>query len=98
MFSFLRQSLQTLLSLNELQPYLWPPVTFERLAAQNGRTGALLVGDPEEVAEKILGHSAALRGINRSTFQLDNANLTHQQLKNTMQLIAEKVKPIINQE
>ena len=76
----------------------WPPVTFERFAAQNGRTGALLVGDPEEVAEKILGHSAALGGINRFTFQLDNANLTHQQLKNTMQLIAEKVKPIINQE
>jgi probable LLM family oxidoreductase len=76
----------------------WPSVTFERFAAQNGRTGALLVGDPEEVAEKILGHSAALGGINRFTFQLDNANLTHQQLKNTMQLIAEKVKPIINQE
>ncbi|MDA8644118.1 LLM class flavin-dependent oxidoreductase [Flavobacteriaceae bacterium] len=76
----------------------WPPVTFERFAAQNGRTGALLVGSPEEVSEKILGHSAALGGINRFTFQLDNANLSHQQLKNTMQLIAEKVKPIINQE
>jgi len=75
----------------------WPPVTFERFAAQNGRTGALLVGDPEEIAEKILGHSAALGGIQRITFQLDNANLTHNQLKKTMQLIAEKVKPIINQ-
>jgi probable LLM family oxidoreductase len=75
----------------------WPPVTFERFAAQNGRTGALLVGDPEEIAEKILGHSAALGGIQRLTFQLDNANLTHNQLKKTMQLIAEKVKPIINQ-
>lgn len=75
----------------------WPPVTFERFAAQNGRTGALLVGDPEEIAEKILGHSAALGGIQRLTFQLDNANLTHNQLKKTMQLIAEKVKPKINQ-
>ena len=73
-----------------------PPVTMERFAAQNGRTGALLVGDPEEVAEKILGHSAALGGISRLTFQLDNANLTHDQLKNTMRLIAEKVMPIIN--
>jgi alkanesulfonate monooxygenase SsuD/methylene tetrahydromethanopterin reductase-like flavin-dependent oxidoreductase (luciferase family) len=68
----------------------------ERFAAQNGRIGALLVGDPEEVAEKILGHSAALGGISRLTFQLDNANLTHDQLKNTMRLIAEKVMPIIN--
>ena len=75
-----------------------PPVTMERFAAQNGRTGALLVGDPEEVAEKILGHSAALGGISRLTFQLDNANLTHDQLKNTMRLIAEKVMPIINGE
>lgn len=74
----------------------WPPVTMELFAAQNGRTGALLVGDPEEVAEKILGHSAALGGISRLTFQLDNANLTHDQLKNTMRLIAEKVMPIIN--
>lgn len=76
----------------------WPPVTLERFSAQNGRTGALLVGDPEEVAEKILGHSASLGGISRLTFQLDNANLTHEQLKNTMRLIAEKVMPIINQE
>lgn len=74
----------------------WPPVTFERFAAQNGNTGALMVGDPEEVAEKILRHSKSLGGIDRLTFQLDNANLTHQQLKNTMRLIAERVKPIVN--
>jgi probable LLM family oxidoreductase len=74
----------------------WPPVTFERFAAQNGKTGALMVGDPEEVAEKILRHSKSLGGIDRITFQLDNANLTHQQLKNTMRLIAERVKPIVN--
>lgn len=74
----------------------WPPVTFERFAAQNGRTGALLVGDVEEVAEKIKRHSAALGGIDRLTFQLDNANLTHHQLKKTMQLIGEKVKPLVN--
>jgi len=76
----------------------WPPVTFERFAAQIGRTGALLVGDPDEVAEKILGHSAALGGIQRLTFQLDNANLSHEQLKNTMKIIAKKVKPILNQD
>ena len=74
----------------------WPPVTFERFAAQNNKTGALMVGDPEEVAEKILRHSKSLGGIDRLTFQLDNANLTHQQLKNTMRLIAERVKPIVN--
>ena len=55
------------------------------------------MGSAEEVAEKILQHSAALGGISRFTFQLDNANLTHDQLKITMGLIAQKVKPIINQ-
>lgn len=75
----------------------WPPVNFERFAAQNTKTGALMVGDAEEVAEKIIGYSNALGGIDRLTFQLDNANLTHQQLKETMQIIAEKVKPLVNE-
>lgn len=75
----------------------WPPVNFERFAAQNTKTGALMVGDAEEVAEKIIGYRNALGGIDRLTFQLDNANLTHQQLKETMQIIAEKVKPLVNE-
>lgn len=75
----------------------WPPVTFERFAAQNTKTGALMVGDAEEVADKIIGYSNALGGIDRLTFQLDNANLTHQQLKDTMQIIAENLKPLVNQ-
>ena len=73
-----------------------PPVTLDRFASQNGKTGALLVGDPEEVAEKILAHSSSLGGISRLTFQLDNANLTHEQLKSTIRIIAEKVLPIVN--
>ena len=56
-----------------------------------------MVGGAEEVAEKIIGYSNALGGIDRLTFQLDNANLTHQQLKETMQIIAEKVKPLVNE-
>ena len=56
-----------------------------------------MVGDAEEVADKIIGYSNALGGIDRLTFQLDNANLTHQQLKETMQIIAENLKPLVNQ-
>lgn len=76
----------------------WPPVTKQGFNIQNGPRGALLVGSPEEVAEKIIKHSTALGGISRFTFQLDNANLTHDQLKITMRLIAQKVKPIINKD
>jgi probable LLM family oxidoreductase len=75
----------------------WPPVTRGHFNAQNGPSGALLVGNPEEVAAKILRHSAALGGISRFTFQMDNAKLTHDQLLNAIKLIGTRVSPIVNQ-
>ncbi|MBL7919426.1 MAG: LLM class flavin-dependent oxidoreductase [Bacteroidia bacterium] len=74
----------------------WPPVTRERFDAQNSKTGALLIGGPEEIAEKILRHSQALGGISRFTFQMDNASLSHEKLMRSIQLIGEKVKPLVN--
>ncbi len=74
----------------------WPPVTKARFDAQNGPTGALLVGGPEEVAEKILRHSEALGGISRFTFQMDNASLSHEKLMESIRLIGEKVIPLVN--
>ena len=73
----------------------WPQVTLERFKAQNGPTGALMIGNPEEIAEKILRHSEALGGISRFTFQMDNAELSHKQLLKSIELIGEKIKPII---
>ena len=73
----------------------WPPVTLERFKAQNGPTGALMIGNPEEIAEKILRHSEALGGISRFTFQMDNAELSHKQLLKSIELIGVKIKPII---
>ena len=46
----------------------WPPVTLERFKAQNGPSGALMIGNPDEIAEKILRHSEALGGISRFKF------------------------------
>jgi probable LLM family oxidoreductase len=71
----------------------WPPVTRGHFEAQNTPRGAYLVGSAEEVAEKILRHSASLGGIDRFTFQLDNAGLSHQQLSETIALIGEEVIP-----
>jgi len=71
----------------------WPPVTRGHFEAQNSKWGAYLVGDSDEVAEKILRHSASLGGIARFTFQLDNAGLSHQQLSDTIALIGEEVIP-----
>lgn len=74
----------------------WPPVTRSQFDAQTDTLGALVVGDPAAVAEKIIRHSKALGGISRFTFQMDNAGLSHQQLKEAIRLIGEEVKPIVN--
>lgn len=71
----------------------WPPVTRGHFEAQNSRRGAYLVGEPEEVAAKILRHSESLGGIDRFTFQMDNAGLSHQQLSESIALIGEEVMP-----
>jgi probable LLM family oxidoreductase len=74
----------------------WPPVTRPHFDAQNGPTGALLVGDPEEIAAKILRHSESLGGISRFTFQMDNAGLTHEKLMGSIELIGTRVLPLVN--
>ena len=74
----------------------WPPVTLDRFKAQNGPLGALMIGSPKEIAEKILRHSEALGGISRFTFQMENAELSHKQLLKSIELIGNKIKPIIN--
>ncbi len=74
----------------------WPPVTRARFDAQNGPSGALLVGGPEEVAQKIRRHSQALGGISRFTFQMDNANMSHEQLMQSIELIGTRVSPLVN--
>lgn len=74
----------------------WPPVRREHFDAQQGPTGALLVGGPEEVAEKILRHSEALGGITRITFQMDNAGLSHTKLMRAIELIGNRIIPLVN--
>ncbi len=75
----------------------WPPVTRNHFDSQRGPKGALLIGGPEEIAEKILRHSEALGGISRLTFQMDNAGLSHEQLMEAIDLIGTKVIPLVNQ-
>src|SRR6185369_24688 len=76
----------------------WPPMTRGRFEAQIGPEGALLVGSVEEVAEKILRHSEALGGITRLTFQMDTAQVPHEKLIQSIELIGTRLKPIVNGE
>jgi probable LLM family oxidoreductase len=73
----------------------FPPVSRERFNAQNGASGALLVGSPKEVAEKILRHSNSLGGISRFTFQMD-AGIPHEKLMRSIHLIGKSVSPMVN--
>lgn len=73
----------------------WPPVTRAHFDNQTNPLGALVVGNAEEVAEKILRHSKALGGISRFTFQMDNAGLSHSQLMQSIELIGKEVKPLV---
>ena len=75
----------------------WPPVTRPHFDSQTGPTGALLIGGPEDIAEKILRHSEALGGISRITFQMDNAKLSHSQLMRAIELLGPRVVPLVRQ-
>lgn len=74
----------------------WPPVTKSHFDAVAGPEGVLVVGGPELVAEKLLRHSESLGGVDRFTFQMDNAGLTHLQLMKSIELVGKKVIPLLN--
>jgi probable LLM family oxidoreductase len=73
----------------------WPPVTRPQFDTLLAPRGVLAVGGPETVAKKLIRHSKALGGIDRFTFQMDNAGLTHQQLLQSIELIGTKVIPLV---
>jgi len=74
----------------------WGPVSRAQFDAQNGPTGALIVGGPEEVAAKIRRHSDALGGISRVTLQMDGADLPHETLMAAIELLGTRVKPALD--
>jgi probable LLM family oxidoreductase len=74
----------------------WPPVTKGQFDQLIGPKGVLVVGSPEQVAEKLLRHSESLGGVDRFTFQMDNAGLNHKQLIQSIDLIGSKVIPLLH--
>ncbi len=73
----------------------WPPVTRAGFEAQRTPEGALLVGNAEEVVEKIVRHSEALGGISRLTFQMNAASLPHAKLMRAIEAIGTRVVPAL---
>ena len=74
----------------------WPPVTRAQFDALRSPQGALLVGNPEEVAAKILRQSAALGGISRINFQMSVASLPHSKLMKAIELLGTRVAPVLH--
>ncbi|MBI1796361.1 MAG: LLM class flavin-dependent oxidoreductase [Candidatus Eisenbacteria bacterium] len=73
----------------------WGVMRREHFEAQRGPHGALLVGDPDEVAAKILRHSEALGGLSRVTFQMNAASLPHEKMIRAIDLIGSRVIPAL---
>jgi alkanesulfonate monooxygenase SsuD/methylene tetrahydromethanopterin reductase-like flavin-dependent oxidoreductase (luciferase family) len=76
----------------------WPAVTRAGFDAQRGRHGALLVGSPDEVVEKITRHAQALGGVSRFTFQMNAASLPHAKLMRAIELLGTRVAPELRRE
>ena len=75
----------------------WGPITRGQFEAQLTPNGALLVGNPDEVAAKIMRHSEALGGISRLTFMMNGSSLSHTNLMSAIELIADRVAPVVRE-
>ena len=73
----------------------WGSVTRGQYDAVRGPRGALLIGDPDTVAEKLLRVSDDLGGIARINFQMTVATLSHETMLRSIELIGTRVAPIV---
>jgi probable LLM family oxidoreductase len=73
----------------------WPPTTRAKFDALRGPTGALLIGDAETVAKKILYVNEVLGGISRITFQMGVSTLPHEKMLHAIEILGTRVAPII---
>jgi alkanesulfonate monooxygenase SsuD/methylene tetrahydromethanopterin reductase-like flavin-dependent oxidoreductase (luciferase family) len=75
----------------------WPPVTRAGFDAQRGPEGALLIGDPDQVVEKIVRYNEALGGISRINFQMNAASLPHVKIMRAIDAIGTRVVPALRE-
>jgi len=73
----------------------WPAVTRGQFEAVRGPKGALLVSEPEAVAEKVLKYDEVLGGIARMDFQMSVAALPHAKLMHAIELLGTRVAPAV---
>ena len=75
----------------------WPPTTRERFEAERGPRGALLVGSPQQVIDKIL-FEHELFGNERFLMQLTVGPMPHDTVLRAIELLGTEVAPVIRRE
>ncbi|MDK4075393.1 LLM class flavin-dependent oxidoreductase [Staphylococcus pseudintermedius] len=73
----------------------WPPFSNEHFQREIGPNGAMYVGSPETVAQKIIDTIEAL-GITRFMLHLPLGSMPHERTMHAIRLFGEKVKPIVD--
>jgi len=76
----------------------WPPVTRVQFDALRGPTGALLIGDSETVAQKLLYVNEVLGGLARITFQMGVSALPHEKMLRSIELLGTRLAPVVRKE
>jgi len=76
----------------------WPPTTRAQFDALRGPKGALLIGDVDTVAKKILYVSEALGGVTRITFQMGVSAVPQPKMLRAIELLGTGVAPAVNQQ
>src|SRR5437667_4875921 len=75
----------------------WLAVTRADFDAQLTPEGALLVGNAEEVVEKVIDYNEVLGGISRLSFQMNAASLPHAKLLQAIEAIGTRVVPALRE-
>ena len=73
----------------------WPATTRAKFDALRGPKGALLIGDSETVADKILYFDRALGGVSRLTFQMGVSTLPHEKMRGAIEILGTQLAPLI---
>jgi probable LLM family oxidoreductase len=76
----------------------WPPTTRAQFDALRGPKGALLIGDVDTVAKKILYVNEALGGITRITFQMGVSAVPQPKMLRAIELLGTNVAPAVNKQ
>ena len=75
----------------------WGPQTREQFDASSSSHGALLIGDPETVAAKIIAHHKHFNQ-DRYVLQFTTGNMPHEHVMQAIELLGTEVKPIVDAE